>query len=264
MSPLVIVVGALIGLTMGALGGGGAVLTVPALVYLMGQGPHEATAGSLAIVGVTSVIAVIPHARRGNVRVAQGLTFGALGAAGAFAGSKANALVSGTALLLGFAALLVLVGVLMLTRARRGVTPTDPAGLAPLLTLRPFAFDRQRLLRLVVAATVAGLLTGFFGVGGGFIVVPALVLALSFPMPVAIGTSLLVITINSITGLASRAGAVVDLDWSLLAGFTVVAALASLAGAGLSSRLPERQLNRGFATLLLTIAVSMTAATLLG
>lgn len=265
MSPLVLVVGALIGLSLGVLGGGGSILTVPALVYLVGQDAHEATAGSLVIVGTTSLIALVPHARRGNVRFTQGLIFGALGSGGAILGSKANAHIPAQPLLLSFAVLLLLVAVLMIRRARsQGADAGSEYTTEPILTLRPLTCACPRLLKLVVAATVVGLLTGFFGVGGGFAVVPALALALSFPMPVAVGTSLLVIAANSVTALASRAHLGIELDWPLIAAFTGVAVVASLIGARISARLPARALSAGFAGLLILISVFMIASTLLG
>lgn len=261
MSPLVLVVGALIGLSLGVLGGGGSILTVPALVYLVGQDAHEATAGSLVIVGTTSLIALIPHARRGNVRFTQGLIFGVLGAGGAVLGSKANAHIPAEVLLVSFAALLLLVAALMIRRAR--VEGGSSSAAEPILTLSPLTCACPRLLKLVVAASVVGLLTGFFGVGGGFAVVPALALALSFPMPVAVGTSLLVIAVNSMTALASRASLGIELDWPLLAAFTAVAVVASLIGARISARLPDRTLGTGFAGLLVLISGFMIANALL-
>jgi uncharacterized membrane protein YfcA len=248
VSPLVLPIGLLIGLSLGALGGGGSILTVPALVHLLGQDPRQATSSSLLIVGVTSLIALVPHARRGNVRFGQGLVFGALGTAGSLVGSALSATVAPGVLLTAFAALMVVVGVLMLRRS--GTAPS-----ARVLTLRPRHVDLPTAAKVVVTATAVGLLTGFLGVGGGFALVPALVLVLSFRMPVAVGTSLLVIAVNSATALMARAA--VDapvLDWGVVLAFTAAAVVGSLAGGQVAARLEPRHLTRAFAVLLLAMA----------
>ena len=254
--------GLAIGLALGALGGGGSILTVPALVYVLGQDPRTATTSSLVIVGLTSLIALVPHARARRVRFGQGLLFGALGTAGSLAGSALSASVRPNTLLTAFAALMLLVATLMLRRARGARdAPRDLAGdfdptLEPMLTLRPFACACPRVARVVVTATAVGLLTGFFGVGGGFALVPALVLALGFPMPVAVGTSLLVISVNSATALAARVGSGVGhLDWALIGVFTAAAVAGSLAGGRLTSRVDPRHLTTAFAALLVLVAL---------
>ncbi len=262
MSPLAIPLGLLIGLSLGALGGGGSILTVPALVYALGQEPRTATTSSLLIVGATALIALVPHARAGRVRFGQGLLFGALGTAGSLAGSALSTHVSPPVLLTAFAALMVLVATLMLRRTGRsagasgdGSAVGDPT-LEPMLSLRPLRCACPRVAKVVVTATVVGLLTGFFGVGGGFALVPALVLALGFPMATAVGTSLLVIAINSATALSARIGtAGGELDWRLIGVFTAAAVVGSLVGGRVASRANPRQLTRAFAVLLLAVAV---------
>jgi len=259
---LVLPVGLLIGLSLGALGGGGSILTVPALVYLLGQDPHQATTGSLVIVGTTSLIALVPHARRGHVRFGQGLAFGALGTAGSLAGSTLATHVRPAVLLSAFAALMLVVAALMLRRSQRG--PDAPGSLAtgptePMLTLRPLGCACPRVAKVVVTATAVGLLTGFFGVGGGFALVPALVLALVFPMPVAVGTSLLVIAVNSATALAARATSGPSLDWGVIAAFTAAAVAGSLLGGRVSAQMAPRLLTRAFAVLLVAVAVYTAA-----
>jgi uncharacterized membrane protein YfcA len=277
--------GLLIGLALGALGGGGSILTVPALVYVLGQDPRTATTSSLLIVGATSLIALIPHARAGRVRFGQGLLFGALGTAGSLAGTALSATVPPQVLLTAFAALMLLVAVLMLRRSSRTTggrradddaagtdraAAADGAGfgdpsLVPLATLHPLTCACPRLAKLLVTATVVGAMTGFFGVGGGFVLVPALVLALAFPMPVAVGTSLLVIAVNSATALAGRlagpgsqpAGA--RLDWAVIAVFTAAAVLGSLAGSRVASRTNPTRLARAFAVLLVAVALYTAA-----
>ena len=259
MSLLVVPVALLIGLSLGALGGGGSILTVPALVYLLGQDPRLATTSSLVIVGLTSLVALIPHARRGNVRFGQGLAFGALGTAGSFAGAAASGLVPPAVLLSAFAALMVLVAVLMLRRSFRRSRAAESAGMAagpPMLTLRPFTVDGPRVAKIVLTATGVGLLTGFFGVGGGFAVVPALVLALGLPMRHAVGTSLLVIVVNSLTGLAGRTESLPTVDWVTVVAFAAASMAGGLAGSRLSARTPPHRLTTAFAVLLAVVAVA--------
>lgn len=176
--PLALVVGLLLGL----LGGGGAILTVPILTALLHQTPAQATAGSLVVVGLSSIVGVIPHLRSGRARVADGIAFGLLGVVGAAAGSRASVAVPGHVLMTAFSALLLAVAALMWRRRAQGPSPV--------------AVERGWPAR-IAAATGVGLLTGFFGVGGGFVVVPALILVLGVSMSTAVATSLLVIAINS-------------------------------------------------------------------
>ncbi|SDP62611.1 hypothetical protein SAMN04489867_3195 [Pedococcus dokdonensis] len=263
MSPLVLPLGVLIGLALGALGGGGSILTVPALVYLLDQDPRSATTSSLLIVGATSLIALVPHARAGRVRFVQGLTFGALGTAGSFAGSALASHVDPQVLLTAFAGLMLVVATLMIRRSLRNPQSSsdleDPT-VEPILTFHPITCACPRLAKVVVTATAVGLLTGFFGVGGGFVLVPALVLALSFPMPVAVGTSLLVIAVNSATALTARiTTGGTHLDWRLIAGFTAAAIAGSLFGGRITTRVEPRHLTQAFAVLLVAVAVYIAA-----
>ena len=254
---IAIPLGIAIGLSLGALGGGGSILTVPALVYVLGQDARTATTSSLVIVGLTSLLALVPHARAKRVRFSQGLLFGVLGTAGSFAGSALSTSVSPTMLLTAFAALMLLVAALMIRRAVKAPRELghaiDPT-VEPMITLHPFSCACPRAAKVLVTATVVGLLTGFFGVGGGFALVPALVLALGFPMPVAVGTSLLVIAVNSATALAARLGSG-HLDWSLIGVFTAAAVVGSLVGGRLAGRANPRHLTIAFATLLVVVAL---------
>lgn len=273
MLVLALPLGLLIGLSLGALGGGGSILTVPALVYLLDQDTHAATTGSLLIVGVTALAGMVAHHRAGRVRVAQGLVFGVLGIAGSYAGSRLSAAVAPAAVLAAFSVLMLVVAAVMFGRARRvrgglpaaGVpTGTDVSG-ARIITVRPvFACACPRALKVLATATVVGVLTGFFGVGGGFAVVPALVLSLGFTMPDAVGTSLLVIAINSASALISRVGQGndghrADLDWTLIGVFTLVAIVGSLVGGRLATRVRPDRLIAAFTMLLVTVALYMAA-----
>jgi uncharacterized membrane protein YfcA len=263
---MAIPLGLLIGLSLGALGGGGSILTVPALVYGLGQDPPAATTSSLLVVGASSLIALVPHALAHRVRAVQGLLFGAIGTAGSLAGTTLSSNVPPQVLLTAFAALMLLVAALMLRRSR---TTPDPASqhdpsTSPLLTLRPHpSCDCPRLAKVLLTATAVGLLTGFFGVGGGFALVPALALALGFPIPTAIGTSLLVIALNSATALAARLGTgTTQLNWALIGIFTTAAITGSLLGGRLSTRANPEHLTRAFATLLIAVALYTAAHSL--
>ncbi|MGW0435685.1 sulfite exporter TauE/SafE family protein [Micromonospora sp. NPDC003197] len=250
--------GLVIGTVLGALGGGGAILTVPALVYLLGQPAGEATTGSLVIVGLTSAVGVLSHARSGHVRWRTGLAFGASGTLAALLGTVVNRHVAPDVLLLIFAAFMVLAATGMLLRTR----PGDEAGAEQDETAAPTT-PRTRLLPLVVAGAGVGFLTGFLGVGGGFIIVPALVLAIGLPMSAAVGTSLLVIVINSAAALLARAGTA-SFDWAVVAPFTLAAMVGTLGGKRIADRLPAAVATRAFAVLILVVAGYTVLHTLIG
>ncbi|RPF26718.1 sulfite exporter TauE/SafE family protein [Georgenia muralis] len=266
MLALTIPLGLLVGITLGALGGGGSILTVPALVYLLGQDVRSATTGSLIIVGITTAIGMLPHLRAGRVRLGQGLVFGLLGVAGAYPASLLSVRVDPQVLLVAFAGLLLVVAGLMTQRRRsaarsarsaRAGGPVVEARTSPILSLRPLRCDCGRAVVLVLTAAAVGLLTGFFGVGGGFAAVPALVLALRLPMPVAVGTSLVVISVNSVTSLAARLGQDVSLDWAVLGLFTAAAVAGSLLGSRVVTRVRPERLSLAFTVLLVLVALAM-------
>ena len=212
---LAVAAGGMIGLSLGALGGGGSILAVPVLVYALGQGPAQATTGSLVVVGVTALIGAVTAYRAGNVMFARGVTFGLVATGGAAVGAKASALVSEAVLLAAFAILMLVVAGIMAVRQVRahraaGYRRSDadsgvrhvrrPTLDEPIITFSPtFACQCPLALKVLITATAVGLLTGFLGVGGGFLVVPALLLALALPMEYAAGTSLVVITLTSAT-----------------------------------------------------------------
>jgi uncharacterized membrane protein YfcA len=231
--------GILIGVSLGALGGGGSILTVPALVYALGESAHAAITESLVIVGITSVVAAAGHARVRHVRWGSGVVFGLVGVASSYAGTALNRHVNPNALLLAFAVLIVIVAMGMLRRARAQT--------------RVPAVGSNVALKIITAGLVVGFLTGFFGVGGGFVIVPALVMALGYDMPVAVGTSLLIIAINSAAALAARAGSE-TLHWGVIVPFTVAAVAGSLGGKRVADQVPTTTLTKAFVALLVTVA----------
>jgi uncharacterized membrane protein YfcA len=255
VSPL----GFLIGLSLGALGGGGSILAVPALVYAAGQTPKHATTTSLVLVALTAVIGIVPHWRAGRVRVAAGTIFGLAGIGGSLAGSHWNKQANPDVLLLAFSGLMLVAAYGMWRRVRSDPKAAPPlrsvsAAANPTLVPASVRIDATTVLKVIVAGTIVGLLTGFFGVGGGFVIVPALVLALGFTMPEAIGTSLLVITINSAVALTTRlqAGAI---EWGTVIPFAIASLLGVIVGSRLAHSRDSASLQRWFVGLLVVVAV---------
>jgi uncharacterized membrane protein YfcA len=252
--------GLFIGLTLGALGGGGSVLTVPALVHVIGQDVRAATTSSLFIVGVSSVIAALGHARSGRVRWGVGIAFGATGLGAGVAGTAANRLVDPDVLLLAFAGVILVAAVGMLANGRG--SEAEGASDLPPAAEGARRWTPGQVGKVVGAGLVVGFMTGFFGVGGGFVIVPALTLALGMPMPLAVGTSLVVISINSAGALLARAGTA-EFDWAVIVPFTLAAVAGSLGGKQVADRVSEATLTRAFAVLLLGVAVHSATTSLI-
>ncbi|WP_019484294.1 sulfite exporter TauE/SafE family protein [Arthrobacter sp. TB 23] len=231
---LVLALSVLIGLSLGVLGGGGSILTVPILVYVAGFEAKEAIAASLFVVGVTSAVSVLSHARGGRVRWRTGLIFGAAGMAGAFVGGLLGGHIPGQILLTAFAVMMVATSVAML----RGRKKKADDGADPVQHELPLG-------RVLLDGVIVGLVTGLVGAGGGFLVVPALALLGGLPMSVAVGTSLVVIAMKSFAGLAGYL-TTVQLDWGIILGVTAAAIVGSLIGSKLAGRIPEAALRKAF------------------
>ena len=230
---LVLALSVLIGLSLGVLGGGGSILTVPILVYVAGFEAKEAIAASLFVVGVTSAVSVFSHARAGRVMWRTGLLFGAAGMVGAFVGGLLGGHIPGQILLIAFALMMVATSIAMI----RGRKKKADAG-TPKHTELP-------LFRVLLDGLVVGLVTGLVGAGGGFLVVPALALLGGLPMAIAVGTSLVVIAMKSFAGLAGYL-TTVELDWGITLGVTAAAIVGTLIGSKLAGRIPEAALRKGF------------------
>lgn len=307
-------VGALIGLVVGALGAGGGILSVPALIYLLGVAPHEATSASLVIVLFTALAALGGRIGKNTICYQIALVFAALATVGTWLGSLANRAVSADLLMYAFALLLICVGLVMLHRAypglfrgaaragssgvfsddgansggyvaaapggesamaeHDGVAAADGeggAGAAPAAwavspigavsaTGEVTSIGAVPLWRVALVATITGALTGFFGVGGGFAIVPALTLVLHLPIKRAASTSLLIMAITAVVALAARAQASLSVDLGVISAFTVASMLGAVAGAPLTRKVSSQKLTASFAALLLAVAV----ATLVG
>lgn len=255
VSPL----GFLIGVSLGALGGGGSILAVPILVYAAGESAKSATTTSLIVVGTASLVAMVAHLRAERVRVLPGIGFGLAGIGGSLLGTRLNHSVDENVLLISFA------GLMLVAAWRMWVNQAEPAAgdeefalPAPAPGGGVLVATRTRVTgavvaKVLVAGSVVGLITGFFGVGGGFVIVPALVLALEFEMAEAVGTSLLVISINSVVALSGRLGTT-GIDWAVAAPFTIAALLGVSVGKGMADRLPTATLVRWFVGLLVVLA----------
>ena len=245
MSWLAILGAVAIGLSLGLLGSGGSILTVPVLVYVVGQPEKVAIAGSLAIVGGIALAGALPWTLRHQVDWRSVFWFGLPGMAGTWLGAAASRWIPGTVQLMLFA-LVMLMAAWMMFRP-----PRTPAGAAP-------AAPRSRLL-VVVDGLLVGLLTGLVGVGGGFLILPALVLLGGLAMHRAIGTSLWIIALKSFSGfgkyVAVLGSAGLALDWRLIGLFTAIGAGGSLAGHQLAGHLPQALLRRLFAGFLVLMGL---------
>ncbi|MCM0622147.1 sulfite exporter TauE/SafE family protein [Nocardioides bruguierae] len=299
---VLVVLGLAIGLVLGGLGGGGGVLTVPALVLVVGQSAVQATASSLVVVGVAALAGAVGHARAGRVRWGTALLLGAAGIPTAWLGAYLSHSVPETFLLLAFSVLMVVAAGAMvrgcpscieidpedaprpsLPRFRRGARATRiaedvidtpvplrvgegaeaaEAGQVATVT-RPAveATPSRGLLAALLVGLGVGLLTGFLGVGGGFVVVPALVIVMRLPMSVAVGTSLVVVALNSGTSLLARLGGL-DVDWGVVGPFAATAVVGVLLGRRVADRLPAARLRHGFAGLLVLVAGATAVSTL--
>ncbi len=232
-----------IGLSLGLIGGGGSIITVPVLVYVLGVPAHRAVAMSLAVVGSTALFSAVLHARRGAVSWRTAMVFAASGILSAYLGSRLTRLVSSPVLLLIFAGLMLVAATLMLTRR-------DPGPRA-----RPHA---PSLPREVFSGLGVGFLTGFLGVGGGFLIVPALIFFGGLTVKDAIGTSLFVIAVNCAAGLlghVSEGG--IDAPLTFLVASLAVGG--ALVGTALSHRVHPAGLRRIFAWFVVAVALFLIA-----
>jgi len=237
MIALAVALAVLVGVSLGLLGGGGSILTVPLLAYVAGMEAKQAIATSLLVVGVTSAVSTLSHARAGRVQWRSGLMFGAAGMVGAYLGGLLSYVVAGSVLLTAFTVVMIATGIAMI-KGRKTCEPTT----------RTLPVAKVLLMGLGV-----GVVTGAVGAGGGFLVVPALALLGGLPMPVAVGTSLLVITMNSAAGLAGHLSTV-PIDWTIAGAVTAAAVLGSLLGTRLIAHVDPEAVRRAFGWFVLLMA----------
>jgi uncharacterized membrane protein YfcA len=239
MIALTIALAVVVGISLGLLGGGGSILTVPLLAYVAGLDAKQAIATSLLVVSVTSAVGAISHARAGRVQWRTGLEFGVAGMAGAYAGGQLARSVPGTVLLVGFAVIMIATAVAML-HGRKEVGVGDASRSLP-------------VFKIVLEGAAVGLVTGLVGAGGGFLVVPALALLGGLPMPVAVGTALVVIAMNSFAGFASHLTSG-HIDWRLAAAVTAAALVGALIGARLTAFVNPGALRKAFGWFVLAMS----------
>ncbi len=232
---------ALVGMSLGIFGSGGSIVMVPVLVHVGGMAPVEAVPLSLAVVGATSAAAAALYAKRGELQAKAALLFGLSGVPGAWLGSKVTGLVPPPVLMVVFSALMLVVGGLMLVRPLAGITSSG----------------RCYPPRCAVVGAIVGVLTGFLGVGGGFLLVPALVWFGGLGQRVAMGTSLAVISANSIGGLAGHIGTA--FPWSWAAVLASIAATGMLVGSVAATGQKPTTLLRWFGAFVIAIGLVVGA-----
>jgi uncharacterized membrane protein YfcA len=235
---LELVLGFGIGLSLGLLGGGGSLLTVPALVYLVGQTPQVAVTTSLAIVGANSMMGAMFHSSQRRLDWKVALTFGSAGMLLSYLAAGISKNISPEILLIAFALLMFGIGMMLLFRraAEEGTS-----------------YTAKPLLLVIASGAGVGLLTGILGVGGGFLVVPALVMLLGLPVQLAVGTSLVVIAMNSVAGFLGHVGSG-SFDWMVTLVFVAAGLVGTFSGMRLSSRLSSSKLQKAFAVFVIALA----------
>lgn len=243
---VVLALAILIGISLGVLGGGGSILTVPILTYVADMDPKAAIAASLFVVGTTSAAGVLSHARAGRVRWRTGIVFGAAGMIGAYGGGWLAGYIPGKVLMVAFGIMMAATAFAMLRKprelaARAGELPVG---------------------KVIAEGVVVGIVTGIVGAGGGFLVVPALVLLGGLSMNTAVGTSLVVIAMKSFAGLAGHLGHV-DIDWGMTLAVTAMAVGGSVIGGKLAGRIPPAALRRGFGVFVIVMAIFILGKELL-
>lgn len=229
----------IIGASLGLLGGGGSILTVPVLVYLLKMDPKTSIALSLAIVGTTSLVGVFSHFRNGNVSFKTIKVFAPITMLGAFLGAKVAAFIPGNVQLIIFGVIMLASSTLMI-KGRQNLEETQGSDTS--------------LMALGLSGLAVGLISGIVGVGGGFLIVPALVLLARLPMKQAVGTSLAVISLSSLTGFVGYVGAI-EIPWGFLATFIGLSSVGIVIGTKLVSYISQQKLKKGFGYFLIVMAV---------
>jgi uncharacterized membrane protein YfcA len=243
MIALAVALAVFVGISLGLLGGGGSILTVPLLAYVAGLDPQQSIATSLFVVGVTSAVGSITHARAGRVRWRIAAVFGPAAMAGAYGGGRLAHFIPGNVLLIAFALIMIVAAVAML-RGRRDIGD-ESAGPLP-------------IAKIVLQGASVGVISGLVGAGGGFLLVPALALLGGLPMPVAVGTSLVVISLQSFAGLAGHLAGE-SIDWKLAGMVTAAAVVGSVIGGLLTSRVEPATLRKAFGWFVLGMAAVVLA-----
>lgn len=240
-----------IGISLGLIGGGGSILAAPVLIYVMSVPAKSAFAMTLVIVGVASLIGAIPHWRQGNVNPKIIALFAPASMLGAYLGARLASLpfITPTIQLVTFGVMMLIASITMI---RKGASKSEKS---------PGKVDHHdqhagvpKWLAIALEGLVVGVLTGFIGIGGGFLVIPALVLLGKTPMKEAVGTSLIILALKSVTGFAGYFGHV-PIDWNLLLSFTIASSAGILLGSYLNQFVSAKQLEKGFGYFVLVVAI---------
>jgi len=255
MSLAVLIAGLFTGLLLGIFGSGGSIATTPALLYLLDVEPKSAIAMSLGIVAITASITSIQHWRKGNVNLKVTAVFGAFGVIGTYGGALLGVITPVTIQLIIFALVMYAAAWKMLKRKHKSVG-------AAAVECPDGHCETFQYTHIAIHGVTVGVLTGVVGVGGGFLIVPALVLLSGLSMKEAVGTSLSIVALKSFAGFAGYAGAV-EIDYMLMANFTVIAIVGSFIGSHISHRLPSALLQRGFGVFLVLVASYIILKTLI-
>ena len=242
-----------IGLSLGLIGGGGSILAVPILVYVMGLSPKVAIATSLVVVGIVSLLGAIPHWLQQNVNFKIAIIFTPAAMLGAYLGARLASppWVTETFQLICFGLVMVIASVLMI---RKSSQKLSAKALLAEHQSDVHATHEHRWFAILLEGLGVGVLTGFVGVGGGFAIIPALVLLGGLPMKQAVGTSLLIIAFKSAAGFLGYLGQV-EIDWNLMLSFTFAAGFGTFVGAYLTRLIEAKQLQQGFGYFVLTVAI---------
>ncbi|MCL4407271.1 MAG: sulfite exporter TauE/SafE family protein [Thermotogae bacterium] len=255
MGILDIAYGSIIGFSLGLTGAGGSIITIPILIYLLGMNAHVATGTSLVIVGVGALAGAIQYAfgKTKYLHWRIGFLFAVAGIVGAFLGSYFNALLPSYIILYLFAILMVIIGIMML-REKNYAKDTGAPSLKNVRGLSEWS-------KFVGAGLFIGFMTGFFGVGGGFLIVPVLVLILDFPMKHAIATSLMVIALNCLWGILSRLGGVGTIAWGTALWLVAGAIFGIVIGVLIAKKIRPGSLTKIFAYFVIALAIYMFVRT---
>ena len=252
MSLSIIVAGLITGILLGVFGSGGSIITMPALLYLLDVEPKSAIAMSLGIVAITATVTAIQHWTRGNVNLKVTAIFGMFGIAGTYAGALLGVITPVVIQLILFAVVMYAAAWKMLKPKPHQHRSLGAAAVA-VMECESGDCEAPHYGHIALHGIGVGILTGVVGVGGGFLIVPALVLLSGLSMKRAVGTSLSIVSLKSFAGFAGYAGAV-SIDYSLMAMFTVIAITGSFIGSYFADRLPAELLKRGFGGFLVLVA----------
>jgi uncharacterized membrane protein YfcA len=248
MTLIALPLGLLVGFVLGLLGGGGSILAVPIFLYILGVPPKPAIAMSLAVVGLSAFVGFLTHWRQGTVALRVALPFGLCAMVGAFITARLSRFVPAGVQLALFAIFAFAAAIFMLRDAAKPAA-TELTSLGESARFTP---------KLIPQALGVGALTSLVGAGGGFVIVPALVLIAHVPIKPAVGSSLLIIALNALSGFIGYIGQV-PIDWSLISSFSLTAALGAIVGTTLIRRVPQQRIKQAFAILILVLGTYLVA-----